>query len=84
MPSAVIFSPTSQSNWRLSQTKVLSSSASLAIKLGSGVSISLASSLSWARTCGSSCLTSSGIAQMLAAGTLEARIKPLRSSSLPR
>ncbi|MNR23432.1 hypothetical protein D3C85_1404530 [compost metagenome] len=84
MPSALISSPMSQSSWRLIQTKVLSSSASLASSAAGVISSSGASLRSLAATSGSSLSTSSGIAQMLAAGTLEARIRPLRSRMRPR
>ena len=83
MPRALICRPTSQSSWRLTQTKLLSS-ASFFFSWSKGMSISLASLGSLARSSGVFFSTSSGIDQMLAAGTLEARISPLRSRMRPR
>ena len=54
---------TGSSTWRLSQTKLLSSLPSLLLSSVKGISSSCASSLS----CAGVALTSSGIAQMLAA-----------------
>ncbi|MDT4860537.1 hypothetical protein FQZ97_951060 [compost metagenome] len=80
MPSAAISLATGSSTWRLTQTKVLSSLARRFFSVDKGMPSSLASS----RSLGSLLSTSSGIAQMLCATTLDARIRPLRSSTRPR
>jgi len=56
----------------------------LLLECAKGTSISWANAGSWASTAGSAISTSSGMAQMLAAGTLEAKISPLRSKMRPR
>ena len=68
------------STWRLIQTKVLSSFSSFLFNSISGISSSVASccNLALSRS------TSSGIAQMLGAGTLLASSRPLRSRMRPR
>ena len=80
MLSAAICLATVSSTWRLSQTKLLSSSCKRRSSSVNGISSNLAKALSLT----GSRSRSSGLAQMLGTGTLDARIKPLRSRMRPR